>query len=55
MIVIKRKVIIFSLLIISISYITLQSIGIKKNGDVRLVNSEAVEEKIVIIDAGHGR
>lgn len=51
----KKRMIIYSLLVIFISVATLESSEHKRTTDAKLVNSENIDEKVVIIDAGHGR
>jgi len=53
MIIIRKKIIALSLLILSISFVTFLSS--KRTYTPQLVSSQLVEEKVVIVDAGHGR
>lgn len=54
MIIVKRKIIIYSILIICTGVVLIKNINVKKTGTVQQVMSQAVDEKVVIVDAGHG-
>ena len=55
MIVIKKKILIISMLMVCIGIILINNINYKRTYTAQQVSTKTVDEKVVIIDAGHGR